>query len=183
MTDSGQLTLLADSNGSPLFGPATCSADLSPCRRYRYDLWRKWEEAHWCMFVGLNPSTADERHDDPTIRKCVAYAKRWGFGGLCMVNLFAFRATQPRDMMAAEDPIGPKNDEVLLALSRSAGIVIAAWGKDGSYKDRARQVMALLPNLYCLKQNKDGSPAHPLYLRGDLTPYPLNDQADRPERP
>ena len=126
------------------------------------------------MFVGLNPSTADEREDDQTIRKCVAYAKRWGYGALCMANLFAFRATQPKDMMAAEDPIGPENDGTLKALSRSAGIVIAAWGKDGNYKGRDKQVMAFLPQLHCLKQNKDGSPAHPLYLLGDATPFLLN---------
>jgi hypothetical protein len=151
-----------------------CSAVLSPCRAYRYDLWRRWsEDAPYCMFVGLNPSTADETQDDPTIRRCVGYAKRWNYGGLCMVNLFAFRATQPRDMMAAQDPIGPDNDRTLKTLSQGAGMIIAAWGKDGSYMGRDKQVMALLPHLYCLKQNKDGSPAHPLYLRGDATPYPL----------
>ncbi len=177
MTDGGQLTLLADQNGSPLFGPAMCSADLSLCRRYRYDLWRRWTEAPYCMIVGLNPSTADEREDDATIRKCVVYAKRWGYGALCMTNLFAFRATQPKDMMAAADPIGPDNDRKLEALSRCAGIIIAAWGNDGKWKGRDKQVMAILPGLHCLKQNNNGSPAHPLYLPSDAKPYPLNDQA------
>jgi len=156
------------------FAALICSASLSSCRLYRYDLWRKWGDAPYCMFVGLNPSTADEKQDDPTIRRCVGYAKRWNYGGLCMVNLFAFRATQPRDMMAAKDPIGPHNDRTLKTLSQGAGIVIAAWGKDGNYMGRDKQVTALLPHLYCLKQNKDGSPAHPLYLRGDARPYPLN---------
>lgn len=150
-----------------------CSALFSPCRLYRYDLWRKWGDEPYCMFVGLNPSTADETQDDPTIRRCVGYAKRWNYGGLCMTNLFAFRATQPKDMMAAQDPIGPDNDRTLTTLSRGAGIVVAAWGKDGKHMGRDKQVMALLPHLYCLKQNKDGSPAHPLYLRGDAKPYPL----------
>lgn len=166
----------------PLVASARCSADLSLCRQYRYDLWRRWTEAPYdiCMFVGLNPSTADEREDDPTIRKCVTYAKRWGYGALCMANLFAVRATQPKDMMAAKDPIGPENDRKLEALSRCAGIIIAAWGNDGKWMSRDKQVMAILPGLHCLKQNNDGSPAHPLYLRGDAQPYPLNREVGQP---
>lgn len=115
------------------FAALICSASLSSCRLYRYDLWRKWGDEPYCMFVGLNPSTADETQDDPTIRRCVGYAKRWNYGGLCMVNLFAFRATQPKDMMTAKDPIGPDNDRTLKTLSQGAGIVIAAWGKDGNH--------------------------------------------------
>jgi hypothetical protein len=172
--DAPQQTLELPMDAISAFHASPCSAVLSPCRLYRYDLWRRWSDAPYCMFVGLNPSTADETQDDPTIRRCVGYAKRWNYGGLCMVNLFAFRATQPRDMMAAQDPIGPDNDRTLKTLSQGAGIVIAAWGKDGNHMGRDKQVMALLPHLYCLKQNKDGSPAHPLYLRGDATPYPLN---------
>lgn len=81
------------------------------------------------MFVGLNPSTADESKDDNTIRRCVAYAKEWGFDGLCMTNLFAYRATDPKVMLAQADPVGEGNDQVLLDLSKSAGMVIAAWGE------------------------------------------------------
>lgn len=153
---------------------APCSAVLSPCRKFRYELWRRWSDAPACVFVGLNPSTADETNDDPTIRKCVGYAKRWGYGSLCMVNLFAFRATQPKDMLAAADPIGPENDATLKRLATDAGIIIAAWGNHGGHLGRDKAVMAMLPELHCLKRNKDGSPAHPLYLRGDAMPYPLN---------
>jgi hypothetical protein len=92
-----------------------------------------------------------------------------------MVNLFAFRATQPKDMLAAADPIGPENDATLVRLAASAGIIIAAWGNDGGHLGRDRAVMAILPDLHALKRNKDGSPAHPLYLRGDVMPFPLND--------
>ena len=72
-------------------------ADISPCGRYRYSLWRKWGPGATCMFVGLNPSTADETADDPTIRRCMAFARDWGYGALCMANLFAYRATDPAD--------------------------------------------------------------------------------------
>ena len=155
------------------FHAARCSAVISPCRLYRYELWRRWSDAPYCMFVGLNPSTADGTNDDATIHKCVTYVQRWGYGALCMVNLFAFRATEPMDMMSAPDPVGPDNDRTLQTLSRSAGIIIAAWGENGNHMGRDKQVMALLSHLKCLHQNKDGSPAHPLYLSGDATPYPL----------
>jgi hypothetical protein len=151
-----------------------CSASFSSCRLYRYCLWRKWGDAPYCMFVGLNPSTADETQDDPTIQRCIGYAKRWSYGGLCMVNLFAFRATQPQDMLVAKNPIGPDNDRTLKTLSQGAGIVIAAWGKHGKHMGRDEQVRALLPDFYCLKQNRDGSPIHPLYVRGDAIPYQMD---------
>lgn len=154
--------------------PVHASAVLSRCRTYRYELWRQWGVGPPCVFVGLNPSTADETSDDPTIRKCVAYAKRWGYGSLCMVNLFAFRATQPKDLRTAADPIGPENDATLRRVAKKAGIIIAAWGKHGSYLDRDKAVLSLLPVMrYYLKLNNDGSPAHPLYLRGDALPFLL----------
>ena len=153
---------------------AHCSAVFSPCRRYRYELWRCFANGPTVAFVGLNPSTADETKDDPTTRKCVAYAKRWGYGSLCMVNLFAWRSTYPHDMKKVIDPIGPKNDATLRRLYATVGILIAGWGNDGCHLNRAESVMGMLPNLHCLKRNKDGSPAHPLYLRGDATPYLLN---------
>ena len=109
-------------------------AKLSDCRKYRYALWRTWDaEKPFVMFIGLNPSTADETEDDPTIRRCINYAKDWGYGGLCMVNLFAFRATEPNDMKNAIDPIGPENDEWLKNLSKDAGVIIGAWGNHGEF--------------------------------------------------
>ena len=80
------------------------------------------------LFVGLNPSTADETNDDPTIRRCIAFAREWGYARLHMANLFAFRATEPRDMMNASDPIGPENDKHLLTLANDSILTVAAWG-------------------------------------------------------
>lgn len=122
------------------------------------------------MFIGLNPSTADETEDDPTIRRCIAFSKAWGYNGLCMSNLFAFRATDPAVMLAESDPIGPENDVHLLEMARRAGIVIAAWGMPGSHRGRDVAVRNLVPNLHYLRLTKDGHPGHPLYLPGSLTP-------------
>jgi hypothetical protein len=125
------------------------------------------------MFVGLNPSTADETSDDPTLTRCINYAKSWGYGGVCMANLFAFRATEPSDMKASDDPIGTENNKWLKKLAKDAALVVAAWGNDGSYLERSKQVKELLPNLYCLKLNKSGEPAHPLYQAAKLKPVPI----------
>ena len=146
------------------------SATLSTCRRYRYVLSRRWGDGPAAMFIGLNPSTADETADDPTIRRCVAYAKAWGYGALCMTNLFAYRATQPTDMLAQEDPIGPENDAYLRRLAADAGVVVAAWGTHGVHQGRDAQVRTLLPNLHYLRLTKDGHPGHPLYLPATLRP-------------
>jgi len=110
---------------------------LSPCRTYRYTLWREWMGREgYAMFVGLNPSTADERVDDATIRRCVNYAKAWGYGALCMTNLFAFRTVSPVIMKAQPDPVGPDNDGWLVDMAADAGVVIAAWGADGGHRQR-----------------------------------------------
>jgi len=127
------------------------------------------------MFIGLNPSTADETQDDPTIRRCIGFAKAWGFSALCMTNLFAYRATDPAVMKAEQFPIGgDENDLALRSLSESAGIVIAAWGVHGTHMERDAAVKKLVPNLQCLGTTKEGHPRHPLYLRKDAFPFPLN---------
>ena len=147
---------------------------FSACRTYRYALWREWIGGEgYAMFIGLNPSTADEVQDDPTIRRCIAYAKAWGYSAMCMTNIFAFRATDPNDMKEALDPVGQENDSYLLKLSRDAGIVIAAWGVHGTFGGRNRAVMSMIPRLYCLKITKDGHPGHPLYLPKTITPIQL----------
>lgn len=148
------------------------TATFSPCRTYRYSLWRRWgmPEQGYAMFIGLNPSKADEVEDDPTVRRCIQYAKNWGYGALCMTNIFAFRATDPAVMKAHSEPIGPDTDTALVELAKNAGVVVAAWGNHGSHGGRAQQVIALLPNLHCLKVTKAGQPSHPLYLRKALTP-------------
>jgi len=125
------------------------------------------------MFIGLNPSTADETEDDPTIKRCINYSKDWGYGGLCMVNLFAFRATSPSDMRASIEPIGSDNDEWIQKLSKEAGVIVAAWGNNGLYMGRSQNVVNMIPNLMCLKINKTGEPAHPLYQPGSATPIKM----------
>ena len=147
------------------------SAHISKCQSYRYALWRHWDEAKpYVLFVGLNPSTADAVEDDPTLRRCMGYARDWGYGGVCMANLFAYRATEPKDMMAATDAVGPLNDRWLRKLSADAGIVIAAWGNDGSYLGRSLEVRGIIPKMNCLKLNKSGEPAHPLYQKAGIQP-------------
>ncbi len=150
------------------------TAKLSRCRKYRYALWRTWDtQKPYVLFVGLNPSTADEHNDDPTLIRCMNFAKTWGYGGVCMANLFAFRATAPADMKAATDPIGKQNNVWLKKLAKEAGVVIAAWGNDGSYLSRSAEVKAMLPELHCLKHNKSGEPAHPLYQPATAKPILL----------
>lgn len=139
-------------------------AEFSECRKYRYALWRTWDDAKpYAMFIGLNPSTADEVNDDPTITRCINYAKEWGYGGLCMTNLFAYRATEPNEMMLVAEPIGLENDDWLKKLAKDAGVIVAAWGNNGAYLGRSSEILAVLPNLKCLKKNQTGEPAHPLY--------------------
>ena len=151
------------------------NAIFSECRKYRYALWRVWDDSKPCiMFIGLNPSTADETEDDPTIRRCINYAKDWGYGGLCMGNLFAFRATDPNEMMSSEEPVGSENDDWLVKLSKNAGTVIAVWGNSGSYLDRSKLVVDIVPNLMCLKVNKTGEPAHPLYQPKSAKPVKMS---------
>lgn len=142
-------------------------AKFSECRQYRYALWRLWDESKpYVMFVGLNPSTADETTDDPTINRCIDFAKSWGYGGLCMTNLFAYRSTDPANLRTTQDPIGPDNDNWLKELAKNAGVVVAAWGNDGAYLGRSKEVTSTIKNLKCLKINKTGEPAHPLYQPG-----------------
>ena len=150
------------------------TAAFSPCRRYRYALCRQWDNTKpTVLFIGLNPSTADEENDDPTLVRCINFAKSWGSGGVCMANLFAYRATKPKDLLARKRVIGKDNNDWLLDLAKDADKVIAAWGNDGRYLSRSTQVKKLIEPLHCLKLNKSGEPAHPLYLKAGLTPFLL----------
>jgi len=156
---------------------------FSPDRVYRYSLVRQWydefplwmasDPGPYAMFIGLNPSTADEVQNDPTVRRCIGYAKAWGYGALVMTNIFAYRSTDPKCMREVADPVGPDNDATLQGLAAGAGIVVAAWGAHGTHRGRADQIKRMIPKLHCLKLTKDGHPAHPLYLKKDLTPAPL----------
>ncbi len=118
----------------------------------------------------LNPSTADAAADDPTIRRCIGFARAWGFGALEVVNLFAYRATRPADLFAADDPVGPRNDRFVRAAARSAAMVVAAWGVHGTRRGRDADVLAtlrILGSVHCLGTTKRGQPRHPLFVRGE----------------
>jgi hypothetical protein len=161
-----------------LFGFETSAATISACGRYRYTLERRWEpDGDRVMFLMLNPSTADAHQDDPTIRRCIGYARRWGFSGLCVGNLFAYRATDPRELKRAADPIGPDNDEWLSRLASSSALVVAAWGNGGSLMGRSWDVSRAIKGMHALRVSRQAEPCHPLYLPADLEPFPISDPA------
>ena len=150
-------------------------AVFSPCGRYRYKLWRVWDPdlpLGCVMFLMLNPSTATDTQDDPTIRRCIGYARSWGYGGLCVGNLFAYRATDPTALQRVDHPVGPDNDRVLRAMVAQCGLVVAAWGNYGArYGRRVQEVLGLVEQpLYCLRPLRSGHPAHPLLQRKDIRP-------------
>ena len=137
---------------------------------YRWSLWRSWNstgDPRVCTFVMLNPSTADGHRDDPTIRRCVGFARREGFTGIHVVNLFALRATNPKELKAAHDPVGSGNDCVILDAVRSSEFTVAAWGRHGPLSGRDKAVLELLEGypIWCLGTTKKGQPRHPLPVR------------------
>ena len=145
------------------------NATFSSCRTYRYSLSRIWDKKKkYVLFIGLNPSTANEEADDPTIRRCINYSKDWGYGGFMMVNLFAYRTTLPSNLKKVKYPVGSENDKYIVTLSKKADITVAAWGNNGDFYSRDKEVLSLVPSLMCLKINKSGQPAHPLYLKKGL---------------
>jgi hypothetical protein len=144
--------------------PEFSSATAEIHGEYRYTLTRVWDPALPKMtFVLLNPSTADAVQLDPTLRRCVGFAKREGYGGMAILNLYAFRTKNPKVMMAAPDPVGPDNDRVLAAVT---GTVVAGWGTKAA-PARVARALALLPRLHALGVTKDGHPRHPLHVRAD----------------
>jgi hypothetical protein len=176
-------------------------AEISPCGKYRYRLWREWRGTHnpsnwwWydgydgegkrlgepksCLFIMLNPSTADGERDDPTIRRCVGFAKAWNFERLEVVNLFAYRATQPAELFAlnsaTDDPVGRENSEVIEDAAQRAGMIICAWGAHGGYLGQDETVLGWLENAkpYALGLTAQGHPRHPLYLPSKAVPAPF----------
>ncbi len=148
-------------------------------RRYRYTWHHCWDLGlPPCGFIGLNPSTADEHGPDPTVRRCINYAKSWGYGSLTMLNLFAYRATDPQQLFVAATPVGRATDRHLVAqtelIAQHGGMVVAAWGNHGMHRARAAEVRRLLSargtRLHYLVLTQAGEPGHPLYLRQDLRP-------------
>ncbi len=144
---------------------------LTPCRCYRFALWRRWEAGPQVLFIMLNPSAADELTDDPTIRHCIGFAKSWGFGSLAVGNLFAYRSASPSRLRASSDPVGYKNDRWLTRLHEESSLTIAAWGNHGRLLGRSRAVSSRLPGLHILGLTVLGEPRHPLYVRSDLQPH------------
>lgn len=150
-------------------------AIFSPDGRYRYLLSRVWGNGDWCNFIMLNPSTATDTEDDPTVTRCRVRAKRWGFGGMYVTNLFALRSTDPRALRVAVDPVGldMDNDCYLHMAAQASTMVICAWGGHGALHGRWVEVLALLRgmNLYSLGgPGKTGQPRHPLYLSYSVQP-------------
>jgi hypothetical protein len=150
-------------------------AQFSSCRRWRYLLWRRWDEQKPAAnFLMLNPSTADEMKLDPSCTRARNYAEKWGFGGLVVTNLFGWRATDPDEMKAVRDPVGKGNDAAILHAARACAVVVCAWGNHGLHMDRSAAVLKKLKEagirLNYLKLNSSGEPAHPLYLPGSLKP-------------
>jgi hypothetical protein len=151
----------------------TGGAAFSRDSRYRYRLWRRWDRSRPAIaFCMLNPSMADARRDDPTIRRCMGFARDWGYGGIEVVNIFALRATDPHELQLARDPVGPRNDAFMLRAADCLPVVIA-WGVHGALRDRQAKALALFgprTRLLALGRTRSGAPRHPLYLRRDAEP-------------
>lgn len=157
------------------------AAVISECGLYRYTLRRPSEvmfaERGTAAFVMLNPSTADETLDDPTVRRCRAFARSWGCNGLTVMNLYALRSADPAALWRANDPVGPENDRYLREMAREYGDIVCAWGANAK-QDRVRAFLRMMDGvnarLWCLGVTKNGAPKHPLYIRADqpLIPWP-----------
>lgn len=160
-----------------------CCAVFSPDEAYRYRLEWRWGDICSVPLVALmlNPSTATHEVLDPTITGLVKRARAWGMGGVVVINLFAIRATDPKVMLRADEPVGPANDAIIehvlrheVALRGAVGI--AAWGAHGKHRGRDAEVLAIADSvgapLHALHINDDGSPKHPLYIRHDIRPSP-----------
>ena len=144
---------------------------------FRWILTRIWDpDLPPACFLMCNPSTADAEVNDPTVSKCIKFAKRWGCGALVVANAFGYRSTYPRRLREVADPVGPENDRYLLGAAgvtlERDGPVIAAWGKNGKLFGRDQELKLLLAGkpLKCLKLSEDGTPWHPLYIRDDTDP-------------
>lgn len=163
-------------------GPES-GADISPCGTYRYSLWRgACHSSGMVNWILLNPSTAGETVNDPTVRRLIAYTKDWGYGDLVLTNLFALRSTDPGALKDHPDPIGPDNDRYIIEYARKACVVVCAWGAHGTLKGRAATVRRMLAEAaiaaQCLAKTKGGEPGHPLYLKGGLEPIPMETPYD-----
>ena len=152
---------------------SAAGAEFSPCRRWRYLLWRCWDESKpVANFLMLNPSTADEFKLDPSCTRARNYAERWGYGALIVTNIFGWRSTDPRGLLTCKDPVGRGNDTAIVQAAKEAKLVVCAWGNHGEHLKRGESVLNLLNGvrLHALRVNGAGHPAHPLYLPSSLMP-------------
>ena len=143
-------------------------AVFSDCEKYRYILERVWDEKKGrIMFIGLNPSTATELKNDPTVNRMMNFAKSWNYGGFVVGNIFSFRATFPSDLKKSKDPIGKETDKFLFESALKANKVVACWGNHAEFLQRGIEVRKLIEKMECFGLTKHGEPKHPLYLRSD----------------
>lgn len=143
-------------------------AVISSCEKYRYQLWRIWDEDKpKVMFLMLNPSTADEEDNDPTLRRCIGYANSWGYGGLYIGNLYAYRTKDRSKLNYAENPTGDDNHRHLIEMLSKCDKIVCAWGNG---EGQPKKIFDNFSDLHYLKLNDDATPTHPLYLKSDLKP-------------
>lgn len=172
-------------------GNEIAGAEFSECERYRYRLWRHWARGlPVACFIGLNPSTADERKLDNTLRRIKGFAQSWGCGGFEMLNLFGYRATDPEDMLRQEDPVGAGNDRAIRLTVQHCSYVVACWGENGAFRGRSSQVLWAIRktiskhSVYCLgltrpvpggldPKTKYPQPRHPLYIKKAVEAFPI----------
>lgn len=158
--------------------PIHCDARFNAEKTHRYLLERSWghDSSNFVNFILLNPSIADEEKDDPTVSKCMFYARKWGFDGLYITNLFALRSTNPKLLRGHDDPIGENNDECIKSVAKRSAKIVCAWGNEGELMNRSQEVINLVKDdhkLFCLKLTKSGQPHHPLYFSRKATPILL----------
>jgi len=176
-----QTSIFTEADSLQIGNPIS-SAVISVDGIYRYQLSRIWDEKlPQVMFIMLNPSTADAEKDDPTIRRCKSFAKSWGFGGIRVGNLFAYRSTDPKEILQCSNPIGEENKRHIDKMAAKCELVICAWGNSDIVNKLTKNNPEYFPlknitNLRYLELSIDGTPKHPLYLKGNLQPKEYNIQ-------
>lgn len=154
-------------------------ATFSECRTYRYALWRRWSEGPAMLWIMLNPSTADETRNDPTVERCQRRAEQAAYGAVWVANIFALRSTDPAALYRHRDPVGPENNDHIGALARDAGLVVCGWGNHGTHMARGADVMTRLQAAghepHCLRMTGKRQPGHPLYIGYDVEPKPITE--------
>lgn len=154
-------------------------AVFNSTRTHRYILWRELNGSGAkpaIAFIGLNPSTADEIKNDPTVTRCIGYARRWGYGTFYMLNIFGLRSTDPKGLYNSANPVGQGNDRAIMEVAQAVDRIVLCWGNHGQHVERGTKILELLRNFPChyLTKTKAGQPGHPLYLKADLEPLEWN---------